>query len=160
MENLTFSEVVTYILVPLAGAAGAIWTLVKVIIPRIVEARIEGDKDAREHQQRMDELQVEYLKAEGASTHQMMGSLLEKSQDKEARAYEFITQTVFNALDIIKTNVRLLPEIHTELKALKYEIRNLATHQRLLRTIVTKDADEDYRKSSDLQPETEGDDGK
>lgn len=104
----------------------------------------------------MDELQTQYLKAESDSTNQMMGSLLEKSQDKEARAYEFITDTVFNALDAIKTNVRLIPELVQEVRALKYEVRNLATHQRLLRSIIMKDVEEeDYRRSTDLR-ESEG----
>jgi hypothetical protein len=125
-----------------------------------VEAKIEGEKDDREHRQKMDELQTQYLKAEGEATHQMMGSLLERSQEKEARAYEFITNTVFNTLDIVKTNVRLLPEILQEVRALKYEVRNLATHQRLLRSIITQglEEDEDYRRSTDLpdREESEG----
>lgn len=100
----------------------------------------------------MDELQTQYLKAEAEGTHQMMGSLLEKSQEKEERAYEFITQTVFNTLDAIKTTTRLLPEILQEIRALKYEVRDLATHQRLLRSIITQglEEEEDYRKSIDL----------
>lgn len=151
---MTLPEIVTYVIAPILGALGIIGGIVKYVIPRIIDARLEGDKDTREHRQKMDELQTQYLKAESDSTQQMMGSLLERSQDKEAKAYEFITNTVFNVLDIIKTNARLIPEILTEIKALKYEIRNLATHQRLLRNIVVKDPDtDDYRKSTDL-PDT------
>lgn len=152
---MTLPEIVTYIIAPVLAGLGVIGGIIKYVIPRIIDARLEGDKDTREHRQKMDELQTQYLKAESESTHQMMGSLLEKSQDKEAKAYEFITSTVFNALDIIKTNARMIPEMLTEIKALKYEIRNLATHQRLLRNIVAKDVDEDYRKSTDLPSQAE-----
>ena len=134
---MTLPEIVTYIIAPTLAGLAAVWGLVKWVIPKIIEARLEGDKDTREHRQKMDALQTEYLKAESTSTHQMMGSLLEKSQDKEAKAYEFITNTVFNSLDKIKTDTNHIPVLITENKALQVQVNGLETRQRLLIDLIT-----------------------
>lgn len=147
---MTFEQAVTYVIAPLLAAAAAIWALVKVLIPRLIEARLEGEKDTREHRQKLDELQIEYHKAESESTHQMLGSLLEKSQDKEAKAYDFITSAVFNSLDKIKTDTNHIPLVVSEIKALQTQVNGLETRQRLLIDLITNglitvgDSTEDY----------------
>jgi hypothetical protein len=130
-DFMTGPEIVTYIIAPVLAALGVIGGIIKYVIPRIIDARLEGDKDTREHRQKMDALQTEYLKAESESTHQMMGSLLEKSQDKEARAYEFVTNTVFNTLDKIKTDTNHIPVLVNEIKELSKRVHNLEISQRV-----------------------------
>lgn len=117
---MSFEQIVTYIVAPLAAAGAAIWGLVKWVIPKFVDAKLTEQKDVREHRQRMDALQTEYLKAEAETTYQMMGSLLEKSQEKEDKANQFIRETVFK-----------------EIRELSRRFANLENRQRLLSNLIT-----------------------
>lgn len=117
---MSFEQIVTYIVAPLAAAGAAIWGLVKWVIPKFVDAKLTEQKDVREHRQKMDALQTEYLKAEAETTYQMMGSLLEKSQEKEDKANEFIRETVFN-----------------EIRDLSRRFANLENRQQLLSNLIT-----------------------
>jgi hypothetical protein len=134
---MTFEQIVTYVIAPLLAGAAAVWALVRVLIPRLIEARLEGEKDSREHRQKLDELQIEYHKAESESTHQMMGSLLEKSQEKEEKANEFNRTVVFNSLDKIKTDTNHIPILIQEIKILQSQVNGLETRERLLIDLIT-----------------------
>lgn len=152
---MSFEQIVTYIIAPLATAAAAIWGLVKWVIPKFVDAKLTEQKDVREHRQRMDALQTEYLKAEAETTYQMMGSLLENSQAKEDKANEFFRTLYFNAVDQIKTNVAHIPDLKKDVGTVKHQIANLETK---LSIIIELFQDEDHHKPPTKPAETGRDD--
>jgi len=105
---MSFEQIVTYIITPLIAALVGLIGVFKWVLPKFVDARLTEQKEVREHRQKLEALQTEYHKAEAETTYQMMGSLLEKSQEKEDKANEFIRATVFNGIqDIAKRLARV-----------------------------------------------------
>jgi hypothetical protein len=149
-DFMTFEQIVTYIIAPLIAGGAAVWGLVRWVIPKLVDAKITEQKDVREHRQKMDALQTEYLKAEAETTYQMMGSLLENSQAKEDKANDFFRTLFFNAVDQIKTNAAQVPEIKRDIGELKHQFADFATKLSLLIDIFQDDYNR--RKSDEPQP--------
>jgi hypothetical protein len=118
------------ILIIVAGA-GAIWGLIKFVIPKFVEAHLEKEKDTREHQQKLQQLEQGYLLSEAAVAQQRLAELLQDTQT-------FVQTTVANSLDKIKTDTSHIPKLVDEIRKLEYEQRNLQTQQRLLNNLVTE----------------------
>lgn len=141
-QEYSAGQVVTFILLAIFGTGGAIasiWGLVKWVVPRVVEARLTEQKDAREHRHKLEALQTEYHKAEAETTYQMMGSLLENSQAKEDKANEFFRTLYFNAVDQIKTNTAQIPEVKRDIGELKHQFADFATKLSLLIDIFQDD---------------------
>lgn len=133
---MTFEQIVTYIIAPLIGGGAAVWALVKVVIPRLIEARLEGEKDTREHSQKKEQLEQLSRLSDTAASHQVVAELLANSQDKEEKANEFIRTVVFNTLDKIKTDSAHIPVLIGEIKELSKRVTGLETRQRLLRNLI------------------------
>lgn len=105
---MTFEQIVTYIVAPLITAGAAIWALVKVVIPRIVEARLEGEKDTREYSQKSASLEQLSRLSDSAASHQVVAELLANSQDNEQRANEFIRTILLNGIQDISKRLAQL----------------------------------------------------
>jgi hypothetical protein len=136
-DFMTFEQIVTYVIAPLLAAGAAIWALVKVVIPRIIEARLEGEKDTREYSQKKEQLEQLSRLSDTAASQQVVAELLANSQDKEEKANEFIRTIVFNTLDKIKTDSAHIPGLIAEIKEHSKRITDLETSQRLLRNLIT-----------------------
>lgn len=134
---MTFEQIVTYIIAPLIATGTAIWALIKVVIPRIIEARLEGEKDTREHSQKKEQLEQLSRLSDTAASHQVVAELLANSQDKEEKANEFIRTMFFNAVDQIKTNSAHIPGLIGEIKEHSKRITGLETRQRMLINLIT-----------------------
>ena len=142
-DLMTFEQVVTYVIAPLLAAGAAIWALVKVVIPKIIEARLEGERDTREYSQKKEQLEQLSRLSDTAASQQVVAELLANSQDKEEAANEFIRTIVFNTLDKIKTDSAHIPGLMGEIKELSKRITGLETRQRLLRNLITGTIDEE-----------------
>lgn len=105
---MTFEQIVTYIITPVIAAIVAGWGVVKWVIPRIVDAKLEGDKEAREHNQRSASLEQLSRLSDSAASHQVVAELLANSQDNEQRANEFIRTIVFNGIQDISRRLAQL----------------------------------------------------
>lgn len=155
MEDFSVGQVVTFVLLAIFGTGGAIasiWGLIKWVIPKFVDARLTEQKDAREHRQKMDELQTQYHKAEAETTYQMMGSLLENSQAKEDKANDFFRTLYFNAVDQTKTNAAYIPDLKKDVGELKHQFADFATKLSLLIDIFQ----DDYNRRKPDKPDTKG----
>ena len=137
------------ILLVVAGA-GALWGLVKFVIPKLVEGHLEKEKDTREHQQKLQQLEQGYLLSEASVAQQRLAELLQETQN-------FVQTTVANSLDKIKTDTSHVPKLVEEIRKLEYEQRNLQTQQRLLNSLVTE-IYEHYRKLPNSASKTVSDD--
>lgn len=105
---MTFEQIVTYIIAPLVAAIAAGWGVVKWVIPRIVDAKLEGDKEAREHNQKSASLEQLSRLSDSAASHQVVAELLANSQDKEEAANKFIRTIVYDGIqDIAKRLAQL-----------------------------------------------------
>jgi hypothetical protein len=148
-DFMTFEQIVTYIIAPLIAAGAAFWALVKIVIPRIIEARLEGEKDTREYSQKKDQLEQLSRLSDAAATHQVVAELLANSQDKEEKANEFVRTVVFNTLDKIKTDSAHIPGLIGEIKELSKRVTGLETRQRLLRNLIIGGIPEDEEEPAD-----------
>lgn len=103
-EQFSAGQVITYVLLAIFGTGGAIasvWAVVKVIIPRLVDARLEGEKDTRQYSQKAESLEQLNRLSNSAAAHQVIAELLASSQENEQKANEFIRATVFNGIQEI-----------------------------------------------------------
>jgi hypothetical protein len=145
-DFMSFEQIVTYIIAPIVAAIIGGIGLVKVVIPRIIEARLEGEKDTREYTQKKEQLEQLSRLSDNAASQQVVTELLVASQEKEEKANEFIRTTVFNGLDKIKTDTNHIPLLLGEIKEFNKRITGLETRQRLLSNLITGggviDADE------------------
>lgn len=139
-EEFTIGQVITYVLLAVFGTGGAIggvWALVKVVVPRLVEARLEGEKDTREYSQKKEQLEQLSRLSDTAASQQVITELLVTSQEKEEKANEFVRTTVFNGLDKIKTETNHIPLLLNEIKEFSKRVTSLETRQRLLSNLIT-----------------------
>ena len=134
--TMTFEQIILLII----AGVGAIWGVIKFIIPKVVDARLESERDDREFRQKRAELEQSYLLSEASVAQQRLAELLQETQS-------FVQSTVSNSLDKIKTDTSHLPELVEQVEKLKYEFRNLQTHQRLLVSLLTE-LYEDYREQN------------
>ncbi len=152
---MTLPEIVTYIVAPLLAAGTAIWALVKVVIPRIIEAKLEGEKDTREYSQKKEQLEQLSRLSDTAASQQVVAELLANSQDKEEAANEFIRTIVFNTLDKIKTDSAHIPGLIGEIKELSKRITGLETRQRMIRNLITGGLGDAYGPSASVPADEE-----
>lgn len=117
---MSFEQIVTYIVAPIIAAIMAGWGVVKWVIPRIVDAKLEGEKDTRGYSQKKESLEQLSRLSNSAASHQVVAELLAASQDKEEKANEFIRKIVFN-----------------EIRELSRRFANLENRQRLLSNLIT-----------------------
>ena len=117
---MTLPEIVTYVIAPIIAAIAAGWGVVKWVIPRIVDAKLEGEKDTRGYSQKKESLEQLSRLSNSAASHQVVAELLAASQDKEEKANEFIRKIVFN-----------------EIRELSRRFANLENRQRLLSNLIT-----------------------
>jgi hypothetical protein len=107
-DFMTFEQIVTYIIAPVIAAIAAGWGVVKWVIPRIVDAKLEGEKDTRGYSQKKETLEQLSRLSNSAASHQVVAELLANSQDKEEKANEFIRTIVHNGIqDIAKRLAQL-----------------------------------------------------
>jgi hypothetical protein len=142
-DLMTFAEVVTYIILPLFAAVGAIWGTIKFIIPKATEtvlkkiekttdAEIESQRDTREYKQKMEQLEQSFLLSGASVAQQRMADLLEDSQSTLKTIY-------FDGIDKIKTDTRHIPILISETKALQSQVNSLESRLRLLIGLITND---------------------
>src|SRR5688572_954295 len=84
-DFMTFEQIVTYIIAPVIAAIAAGWGVVKWVIPRIVDAKLEGEKDTRGYSQKKETLEQLSRLSNSAASHQVVAELLANSQDKEEK---------------------------------------------------------------------------
>lgn len=145
---MTWPEIVTYIIAPTLTGLAAIWTVVKVIIPRMVEARLEDQrkrtdaeieekKDTREFTQAEKRLVLDYAKTEATEAQRMFGEIISDLQQAKERGDNFVRTTVFDGLDKIKTNADYIPVLRQEVKDFERRLTELETKHRLLIDLLT-----------------------
>lgn len=105
---MSFEQIVTYIIAPIIAAIVAGLGVIKWVIPRIVDAKLEGEKDTRGYSQKKETLEQLSRLSNSAASHQVVAELLANSQDKEEKANEFIRTIVHNGIqDIAKRLAQL-----------------------------------------------------
>lgn len=109
-----------------ASGGTAIWFLVKVTIPKIVAAKLEGARDRREHQQTLEEAEANSTAAQRAANQRLTLTLnqniigtLERSMAEATTANEAIRDRFFGRLDLG------LKHIYSELDGLRLEMRRM-----------------------------------
>lgn len=110
----------------LASAAAAAWVMLKVIIPRVVEERLESRRDRREHRQSMEETEFQSAAQEREANqrltltlnHNIIGTL-ERSMAESTTANEAIRERFFERLDTG------LNHIYSELDGIRLESRRM-----------------------------------
>lgn len=108
----------------LASGAAAVWVMLKVIIPRVVEERLVSRRDEREHQQSMEETEFQSAAQEREANqrltltlnHNIIGTL-ERSMAESTTANEAIRDHFARRLDTG------LSEIYSELDGIRLEFR-------------------------------------
>ena len=136
---MTLPEMVTYVIAPILAGLTAVWALVKIVVPRMVEARLEEQRDTREHTQSLQRLEQAYHLSEGAVAQQMIAEILANSQEAKERADEYVRKDIKEAVDRIAAHVSHMPDLRTDVQKIKYELRNLSTEIRLLSDIIKND---------------------
>ncbi len=108
----------------LASGAAAVWVLLKVIVPRLVEDRLVSRRDQQEHQQSMEETEFRSAAQEREANqrltltlnHNIIGTL-ERSMAESTTANEAIRDRFFVRLD------GGLQHIYSELDGIRLEFR-------------------------------------
>lgn len=58
---MTVEQWILYALTTIGTISGALWAFIKLIAPRVIDARIESERDAREHHQDMEDASLSAL---------------------------------------------------------------------------------------------------
>lgn len=108
----------------LASASAAVWVVLKVIIPRVIEDRLADRRDQREHQQSMEETEFRSAAQEREANqrltltlnHNIIGTL-ERSMAESTTANETIRDRFYMRLDTG------LNHIYSEMDGIRLEFR-------------------------------------
>ena len=108
----------------LASGSAAVWVVLKVIIPRVIEERLSDRRDQREHQQSMEETEFRSAAQEREANqrltltlnHNIIGTL-ERSMAESTTANETIRDRFYMRLDTG------LNHIYSEMDGIRLEFR-------------------------------------
>lgn len=86
------------ILILLTSIGAAVWALIKVVIPKIIEAKIEDAKDTREYSQELEKSEMRYRQLQDSWTKDKLTDILEQNES-------FIRDSIHQDLQQIKSKM-------------------------------------------------------
>ena len=105
MEELNWTTIIISILSTLTTVGASIWALVKTILPKLIEAKIEDRKDTRDFEQELKKAQQSFNNLQTSWTADKLTDILEQDES-------FIRDIVTSFLrDILKTQDDVKDEI-------------------------------------------------
>lgn len=139
-------ELIATVVASVLAGISAVWIYFsKVVIPakleesqRILEAKLEGDRDEREHRQRQSELEEMYHQSEISVSHQLVTETLANSQEALSKVHEFLRSDVQGLLKIVEDHTSVLPKLSVDLGKTKYELRQVQASMRIIIDIIQR----------------------
>ena len=93
--------------------------------------------DRREHAQRQSDLQAAYQQSEQAVAQQLLSELVSNAQESERGANKYIRESYTRLLDTYVELAESQRKLEGRLSRVEHQIREDATHKRLLTSFVT-----------------------
>lgn len=145
-------RVVIYVIVAIFGTGGAIagiWGLLKILIPRIIDTKLEQEKkrldaeleekkDKREFSQEERKIELSLRQAEATEAQRMLGDIVTQLQDSKEKSDQLIRNDVKEALARIEKILDTIPKIQIDILEIKLQHQTITTKFSLVSNIIER----------------------